>query len=142
MSMNFDKIFQERKLTESECAQLSKAVIDCDDYQRLLSWVYILGYSCPPNENTVRKLDGLVKHPMPGLTAIAMRVLMDFWGMRQQYLEYLDYFLDPEKFEEWDEEVVFSFNFVDRNLHLEWPSGILEKHREIKADESFLSLIR
>lgn len=123
--------FREIGLDQSDCSILLAEINFTEDYRKLLSLIYMFGYSFDAHPDILKVCDRYIKAPVPGLTAVCMRVTIDYWGGWQSYIGALKRFLDISIYDEWYDEVVFSASYVNRNQKLPFPIEILERFEEL-----------
>lgn len=104
--------FRAGKIGKSDCDALKSIIVGSDDESTLESAIYIFGRSCKfdPDVLTVCEKHFL-EQPVPGLTAVCMRVACDYWGLWEPYQDTLARYLDIGLYDEWYDEVSFACRF-------------------------------
>lgn len=139
MSIDWDSKFQSVGLTEDDCKGILQTIESGQDAHRLSSLLYMYGYSCKPHLTIIRICDKYIKNPVPGLTAVCLKVLADYWSMWNNYNNEIEGYLNIELFDVWYDEVIFSVNFViDNANNFSFPDRWISKAKAIK-DDPFLS---
>ena len=115
MLVDIENRFRAGEIGKSDCDALKSIIVSSDDESTLESALYIFGRSCrfDPKIMAVCKRYFL-EQPVPGLTAVCMRITFDCWGLWEPYQEVLARYLDVELYDEWYDEVLFACRFCSR----------------------------
>jgi hypothetical protein len=112
MLAEIEKRFRSGKIRNGDCDLLKKIIATSDDESALESAIYIFGRSCNYDPGVLvvchKYLD---EQPIPGLTAVCMRVACDYWNLWEIYKETISRYLDLDLYEEWYDEVLFVCGF-------------------------------
>ena len=103
------------------------------DPLRLASALYIWGCTFPEEPAVRAACVRHLKQPFPGLTAICLKVLCDFWGQWQHYEEELSRYLDPDIYGDWYDEVIVAFSFISRHPH-GWSAQTLARYGNVERE--------
>jgi hypothetical protein len=136
-SIDYEKKFRDSGLVSADEQGLFNKIICSKDAGELLSLIYIYGRSFPKKEKIADLCEYYLGHPIPGLTAVCMRVLIEYWGELEGNINIISKYLDTNLYDIWYDEVIFSVSFVGR--HLENPNfdeKIKARYFEVKADSS------
>jgi hypothetical protein len=134
MQLNWESKFQNVGLTAEDCPHLLKDIEEAEDDWVRASLIYMYGYSCLPNLKIVSICDRYIVSPIPGVTAVCMRVLIDYWGMWQNYVNELEKYLNLDIFDKWYDEVIFAVGYVSRRGDGMLPKTLLSKLTDINND--------
>lgn len=134
MSVDWNEKFESVGLEERDCPGLLDEIERTEDEWQLASLLYIYGYSCRPNLAVTTICDRYIKDPVPGITAVCLRVVADYWSMWPNYLREIGSYLDLDRYDEWYDEVIFAFGFVSRNRAHDFPQEWRDKVAYIKND--------
>lgn len=119
-------------LDKDDEPRIRREIVESRDGSKLLSLIYIYGRSFGENEKILGVCDNLIRNPVPGLTAVCMKVLIDYWNKWEIYTHTLEHFLDMSIFEDWYDEVIFAVSYVNRNRNLPFPPALLDRFSAIK----------
>jgi hypothetical protein len=135
MPVDFETKFRESKLDTDDCRPLRSLILENhENFEKLISLIYIFGYSCPEDKEVLHLCDRYMNHPIPGLTAVCMRVAIDYWGHWMDYIHVINNFLDTSIFDVWYDEVLFSASFVKNHDELALPFEIKRKLAALMSD--------
>lgn len=140
MPVGFVKKFRSVGLDEADEPEVRQAILETRDGGKLLSYLYIYGYSFNENKEVLKICDYYLGHHVPGLTAVCMRVTIDYWNMVEEYYDILEKFLNADLFEEWYDEIIFAVSFVNRRINIDFPAQILDKFNEAIKNPEINSL--
>jgi hypothetical protein len=140
MSIDFEKKFRTSELDTSDCLLLLQQIEENNSPGKLLSLIYIYGRSCKEHPSIVKLCNNYIENPVPGLTAVCMKVLIDYWGYWQDNFQVLERYLDMDVFDEWYDEVIFSVSYISRNRGMPFPESVLNKFMDIKDDPELSEL--
>ena len=139
-SLGLEEKFRSKGLDpEDEPILRNEIIKNNDNPSKLLSFVYIYGYSFAENSDILDICGFYIRHPIPGLTAICMRVAIDYWR-KEKYFSSLEKYLDRDLLDsEWYDEVIFTIGFISRNSELFDPS-IINRFSVLMSDKRVKSL--
>lgn len=142
MSIKWEDKFQTSDFTASDCHKLADEIVEAkDDEDRLLSLIYMFGYSCDEDRRVVSICENYIRNPVPGLTAICLKVMCDYWNHADKLVMEIANYLDLDLFESWYDEVIFSESFVRKSSKNEFPSWVMEKYKCLRKDARFQQYI-
>lgn len=114
MSIDWLAKFEQMGIHEADCPLLFRDIENANDLNAVGVLIYIFGYSCDKDQRILPICDRHIRSPVPGLTAICMRVAIEYWGLLEKYMDVLAKYLDMDLFEEWYDEVIFAAGYVSR----------------------------
>lgn len=141
MLIDLEQKFRTQGLDESDCASLLCQIQTTDDYSKLLSLIYIFGRTCRETVAVADICRFYIANPEPGLTAVCLKVLVDYWGKWEENCAALETYLDMAVFEDWYDEVIFAASYVHRNQNLPFPATIFDRFRAIKDDPALRDVL-
>jgi len=139
MSVDIERKFKLQGLGQEDEPMLFENIKTTRSGTELLSFIYIYGKSFPENDTISSICDHYIKNPIPGLTAVCMQVMIDFWNHSKKYLDIIEKFLDPDLIEEWYDEIIFSVSYVSNNKSI-LPDKIRNRFDLISRDSTIIEL--
>ena len=135
MQVNWRIRFEQSQIDKQDCPRLLNDIEKAADNEwKFAELVYYYGYTCPQHPKVVALCETYLKKPIPGVTATCLKVLVDYWCLWERYVVALAAYLDSDKYDEWCDEVIFSANWVSRNLDLPLPSALTDRLMVLKTD--------
>lgn len=134
MPIDFEKKFRSRGLEAADESDLREAILATKDTSRLLSFLYMYGYSYKEDLEVLKICDTYICNPVPGLTAVCMKVAIDYWGRWKSYAYELAAFLDFSKYDLWYDEVIFSSSYVARNTDIQFPPYVVGRFKDLVSN--------
>lgn len=123
MLVEIENRFRTGDIRKSDCDALRSIIIGSKDESELESAIYIFGRSCSFDSEVYAVCKRyFLEQPVPGLTAVCMRITFDYWGLWEPHREVLTKFLNISLYSEWYDEVLFACRFCTR-LTLERVTG-------------------
>src|SRR5688572_11859486 len=112
MLVDIEKRFRAGKIGKPDCDTLKNIIVGSDDESTLESAIYIFGRSCKFDPEVLIVCEKhFLEQPVPGLTAVCMRVTCDYWELWETYRDALARYLDIGLYDEWYDEVYFACRF-------------------------------
>lgn len=133
--------FHSGGLEKKDCAIILAEIRAAHKYSDMMSLIYMFGYLCDENAEVMQLCDNLICNPVPGLTAVCMRVAIDYWNNWEKYENILKYYLDLSIYEEWYDEVIFTVSFIRRNENLPFSKETIDKLARLIADPRAKDLV-
>lgn len=128
--------------------ELKAIITNSDEVFKLQSALYLYGMSFKPDPSVVTAAGSFISDKKaPGLTATALKVLADFWGYSDKYLDILESYLHYNLYDDiWYDEVIVSASFFTRNPAFQTAAVndkliALAKEAEKRGDSQLLDLL-
>lgn len=112
---DIEKRFRSGLMTQSDCHALKRIIVAGDHESVLESAIYIYGRSCSFDQDVLDVCERyLSDKPVPGLTAVCMRTVLDYWNLWERYPQALAGYLNIDIYDEWYDEVLFACRFCSK----------------------------
>jgi hypothetical protein len=135
MSLDLEFKFRTKGLDENDEPQVRSKILESKDIGQLLSYIYIYGRSFPEHVDIIKKCNHFILNQIPGLTAVCMKVAIDYWNIHEPYYTALDKFLDLDLFDVWYDEIIFTVSFIDRRKEdIPFPKSLLDRFDKTISD--------
>jgi hypothetical protein len=140
-TVDFEYKFRNQGLDNKDEVEVRKKILTSQDSGLLLSYIYIYGRSFPQNVDILNKCNHFIVNQIPGLTAVCMTVLIDYWNKYEAYYDVMYKFLDLNLFDTWYDEIIFTVSFIDRRKEdLLFPKNLLDRFEKTISDPRAESL--
>lgn len=140
MSVRFEEKFRSKGLDSTDEPEVRRNILETSNETKLLSYIYIYGRSFPEHAAVLGICDYYMREPIPGLTAVCMRVTIDYWNRYSEYLDILEYYLNISLYEEWYDEIIFAVSFINTRKDLQFSPNIAAKFQSIIKEPEIRSL--
>ena len=123
-------------LSCNDKSELKQIIVAANNDLQLQSALYLFGMSFKPDKDVVTATEKFIfDKRVPGLTAVSLKVLADFWGDGEKYLEAMESYLNYDLYDDiWYDEVIVSASFFARNKALQ--TNAVREKLEALANEA------